>query len=307
MKDTHPAKLAALMLLLLFLALPLPCMAAADASPETLVADNPETFPLQVRSSEEDGLLGAEVFGVIEYPFSRTKEALTSPAAWCEFLPLVFNVKSCIHRVRDDRTLLTLFIGRKFFEPPEDALQLEYDFHVFEQEEDLLSILLFASEGPHGTRDYLIEIEAHASSDGRTSLRLNTSFRPSLRSNLATQVYLSTIGRGKVGFSMTGTEGDAPVYVGGTKGIIERNAMRYYFALKAYLDTLGIPEETRFDARLNAWFDLTQEHPRQLYEMSKREYLSTKRKERRYQLELQGSTNQFQVNRNERRVHAVQG
>lgn len=295
-------QLASLTLLLLLLAAPLPCRSATDIFPTALAGS-----PLQVQSSEGDGLLAAKISGVIDYPFSRMEDALTSPAAWCEFIPVVFNVKSCIHSVRKDRTLLTLFIGRKFFDPPDEALQLEYVFRVLKQEEDRLRVLLTASEGPHGTRDYRIEVEAHADSDGRTFLRLDSSFRPSLRSKFATRLYLSTTGSEKVGFSILGKGGDEPVYVRGTKGIIERNAMRYYLALKAYLDTLAIPEKERFDARLNAWFDLTQMYPRQLYEMNRMEYLSTKRKERRYQLELQGSTDQFQVFRHEPRIDADRG
>jgi hypothetical protein len=294
--------LSALVLILIFLSGAPLCLAATDDSTASL-ADS----PLQVRSSEEDGLLGAEVNGVIEYPFRRIREALTAPAAWCEFLPVVFNVKSCVHGIRDGRTLLTLFIGRKFFDPPDEALQLEYDFRVLRLEDDKLRVLLTAAEGPHGTRDYRIEVEAHADSDGRTLLRLNSSFRPSLRSKFATRLYLSTTGSDKVGFSIVDKEEGKPVYVGGTKGIVERNAMRYYLALKAYLDTLEIPEENRFDERLNAWFDLTQRHPRQLYEMNRMEYLNTKKKERRYQLEMQENSTRHQVYRRERRNGSEKG
>jgi hypothetical protein len=296
------------LIFLLFFLVGAPLSGAKDIAADTLAP--PITLAesaLQVQSSEEGGLLGAEVKGVIEYPFSRIREALTAPAAWCEFLPVVFNVKSCIHGIRDDRTLLTLFIGRKFFDPPDEALQLEYDFRVLRLEDDKLKVLLTAAEGPHGTRDYRIEVEAHADSNGRTFLRLNSSFRPSLRSKFATRLYLSTTGIDKVGFSLVEKEEGKPVYVGGTKGIVERNAMRYYLALKAYLDTLEIPEENRFDARLNAWFDLTQRHPRQLYEMDRMEYLSTKRKERRYQLEMQENSNRHQVYHRERRNGSEKG
>ena len=298
-KKTHSRNLPAIpviLLILLLVGVSL-SLAATEISPTPLAGSS-----LQVLSSEKDGLLGAEVNGVIDYPFNQVREALTAPAAWCDFLPLVFNVKSCIHGVHEDRTLLTLFIGRKFFDPPEDALQLEYIFRVVKQEEDRLRVLLTASEGPHGTRDYRIEVEAHTNADGRTYLRLNSSFRPSLRSKFATGIYLSTTGSDKIGFSVV-EKGGKSVHVGGTRGIVERNAMRYYLALKAYLDTLDVLEENRFDARLNAWFDLTQRHPRQLYEMSKMEYLNTKRRERRYQLEMQGSANQIQVG-HERRKNA---
>jgi hypothetical protein len=51
----------------------------------------------------------------------------------------------------------------------------------------------------------------------------------------------------------------------GVKGARERNAVRYYLALLAYLDTLQFTAEQRFDKRINEWFNLTEKYPRQLY------------------------------------------
>ncbi len=73
---------------------------------------------------------------------------------------------------------------------------------------------------------------------------------------------------------------------GGMRGAVERNAVRYYLALLAYLDTMALPADQRFEKRINEWFDLTARYP-QLYEMDKEQYLADKRREHRDQLRLQ--------------------
>ncbi len=280
--------------LLSFLSPVFPSPAAASVEYESrpnALAD----VPFEIFSREKDGLLVAEISGKLDYPFSRISNALARPQTWCEFLPLVFNIKSCTHEGEGESTFLNLYVGRKFYETPEEAIRLEYLFRVREQEHDRLRVSLFAPDGPYGTRDYRIELEARPTADGRTAIRMHSSFRPSLRSELATRIYLSTVAQDKVGFSVEERTADGPVYVGGMKGIIERNAMRYYLALKAFLDTMQLPEEQRFEARLQAWYGMTEKYPRQLHEMGEKEYLEAKRRERQQQVKLQkeiaGGTN----------------
>lgn len=275
---------------------------AAQASLKT-----PDGSTLQFRSHEEKGSITAEIRGTIDYPFSQLSGALTNPSSWCEFLPLVFNIKSCVQESRGDQDLLTLYVGRKFFETPEEAMQIEYVFRVQEQSKNRLRMLLFAPRGPHGTRDYRIEVEANADPQGRTWLRLNSSFRPSLRSDMATRAYLATSGREKIGFSIRGYEGTKPVYVNGTRGIIERNVMRYYLALKSFLDTLHLPEKERLEARLHTWYRLTEHYPRQLHEMDKETYLKAKRQERRNQAELQQRIDRLQAGKKQLAPGAAAG
>ncbi|HKJ10016.1 MAG TPA: hypothetical protein VKA76_13100, partial [Gammaproteobacteria bacterium] len=98
--------------------------------------------------------------------------------------------------------------------------------------------------------------------------------------------YFATFGRDKVGFTTHQVDGK-PALVRGIKGMVERNAMRYYLAIKAYLDTLNAPPDRRFDLRLQRWFALTQQYPRQLHEMDRSTYLAQKHKERRQQQALQ--------------------
>ena len=242
---------------------------------------------LQVDSGEKEGLLFAEISGHVDFPFAELREALARPAAWCEFIPLVFNVKSCTYQTRSDRTELSIYIGRKFFENPRDAIRLDYLFHVSLQTDGRLDVFLSAKDGPFGTSDYRIALQVRAAKDGRAHVHLHSSFRPSLRSTIATRIYLATSGRDKIGFSLAGHEGEEPVYVKGVEGIVERNAMRYYLALKAFIDTLHIPEDQRFAQRLKTWYRLTEKYPEQLHEMEREEYLDAKHQERRYQRELQ--------------------
>jgi hypothetical protein len=53
-----------------------------------------------------------------------------------------------------------------------------------------------------------------------------------------------------------------------------------------YMDTLAIPEEERFERRISRWYDLTDPHREQLFEMSKQDHLTYKKLERRNQVML---------------------
>jgi hypothetical protein len=97
---------------------------------------------------------------------------------------------------------------------------------------------------------------------------------------LAMQAYLATAGRDKVGFSITGKGEDGkPIYIDGVRGVVERNTMRYYLAIEAYLGAMGGPAGERQEKRLRTWFDATERYARQLHEMERDEYLTMKRSE----------------------------
>ncbi len=94
------------------------------------------------------------------------------------------------------------------------------------------------------------------------------------------QVYLATIGRDKVGFAVAGTRpGGQPVYIGGIRALVERNTMRYYLAIEAFLGAVSAAPQERLDRRLRAWFAAIERYPRQLHEMEQGEYLDMKHKE----------------------------
>ena len=94
------------------------------------------------------------------------------------------------------------------------------------------------------------------------------------------QLYLGTVARDKVGFTrLHPTNTDDAAFVGGMRGIVERNTMRYYLAIDAYLDSLAAPAAQQLDRRLQAWFDATERFPRQLHEVDRDAYLRMKRGE----------------------------
>lgn len=96
---------------------------------------------------------------------------------------------------------------------------------------------------------------------------------------LATNLYLDTVGSGKEGFTITGKKPDGkPKYVSGMRGAIERNTMRYYLAIEAYLGSLSLPPAQQQEYRLTNWFAATERYP-QLYEITRQQYLSMKRDE----------------------------
>ena len=79
--------------------------------------------------------------------------------------------------------------------------------------------------------------------------------------------------------------GREPTYIGGMRGVVERNTMRYYLAINAYLDSLAAPPEKQLEKRFRDWFDATERYPKQLHEVDRDAYLRMKRNEYQRQLE----------------------
>jgi len=235
----------------------------------------PFGLPLQVRSEERETLVSAEIHGIVDRPFRAVAATFTEPDGWCDFLVLNPNIKTCTFRREAQETLLTLYIGSKSYRAPESATVQVYRFLVRARQPEYAAISLTAPQGLLGTTAHRFEFEA-GSVAGKTVVGLSSSFEPSMLSKLLTGIYLSTLGRDKIGFSREATEAGVPGgYVRGVKGMIERNAMRYYLALKAFLDA----------ARLA--YDLMDLYPAQLRQMDKAEYLDIKLREYQNQIRLQ--------------------
>jgi len=252
-----------------------------------LAQRGPFGVPLSVHSEERNDQVSAEVDGIIEHPFEAVKAALSSPASWCEFAPLHANVKACTFQMQSHETLLTLYIGRRYYQSPEDASLQTYKFEMYTGEPGSLSVALSAPKGLFGTTAHRLQLEA-TGIEGRTIVALRSSYVPSLVTRLMTAIYLATVGWNKVGFSQQDAgPAVSPRYVKGFRGLVERNAMRYYLAFEVFLDMQSVPATHRFEACINAVYDLTEQYPRQLHEMGKAEYLDAKRRERENQLRLQ--------------------
>ena len=246
-------------------------------------------FPFYIESARDGDNLRADVYVELDYPVSLLAEVLTVPRMWCEFMPLNLNIKACTWRIKNGKSELRVYAGRKFYQTPAESYLLEYQFQVIKQQKDNFMVVLTASEGPFGSSDYVILVEA-ISVDNGSFLRVHVSYDSSFRSRLLTSAYLATLGAGKVGFSVIErTAQGEPIYIKGRRSVTERNAMRYYLAMLAFLETLALPSEQRFDARTKRWFDLTELYHKQLHELDKVDYLEAKHRERQNQLALQAA------------------
>lgn len=105
---------------------------------------------------------------------------------------------------------------------------------------------------------------------------------------LAMSGYLLTIGRDKVGFTVMGKlPNGVPTYIQGTRGTVERNTMRYYLAIDAYLAGMSTPPKDQLEVRLQHWYKATEQHARQLHEVERDDYLVMKRREYQRQQGIQ--------------------
>jgi hypothetical protein len=242
--------------------------------------NGPFQTPLALDSSQTADQLAGDLYGVVDDPFARVRPALQGAAQWCDVLILHPNVKACHTSFTGPRALLTVAVGRKHDEPRSQAVQASYAYQVVANSADYLQILLAADSGPFGTHDHRIMLEAVPLDRERTFVHLIYSYRYGPVARNAMAAYLSTLGRNKVGFTIVDMRPDGqPVYIAGVRGMVERNAMRYYLAVVAYLGTLSLPPHERFEKRLADWFTFTERHTRQLHELEWTEYLAVKRRE----------------------------
>ncbi len=257
---------------------------------EVMSSPDASSPPFVLDSMEGKGTVRATVHAFLPgISYQEFRNRLSDVTQWCEFVPLHLNVKACAYDLREQHAVLRFYLGPKGYTAPEDSRLLELSFRAV-TEGDVLKIALSAPSGPLGSRNYHLVLRACEVDDG-VYAEFNLTTEPGLISALV-RIYLSTAGSDKVGFSSSGVNPATGMkrYARGQRGGAERNIVRYLFAVQAYFDTLdhtGGPDE--YARRLERWFDLTEQYPRQLHEMPRERYLHIKMRERRNQLELVGS------------------
>lgn len=245
-------------------------------------------FPLFLESFEQDDRVHVDVYGIFEFPFSNVVDMLKVAANWCDIVSLHPNVKACTYRELSDAWQLTFYLGRKVYQRPEETRQVTYLYRSVAQRPGYLDLVLSADEGPFGSKDHKLRFEALPLDGGRAFVHVSYSYSDSMALRLAGKVYFSTLGYGKVGFTVIGTDNNGqPVYIGGPRGAIERNAVRYYLAIQSFMNTSHYSEESRFSMRISEWYDLTSRYPKQLVELDKESYLTLKATEHNNQMILQ--------------------
>jgi len=239
---------------------------------------------LSLDSSESSNDLKGDIYALVDYPFPTVSAALNDPEHWCDVLILHINTKYCRATTDKATTVLSVNIGKKTPQPLQDAYPIEFSYRVATATANYLEIQLNAQEGPLSTRNYHIQLQAVPVENGRTFLHLTYSYDYGMAGRLAMKTYLATIGSGKVGFTQTGRQPNGqPEHIGGMRGVVERNTMRYYLAIDAYLGALATPPTLQLQKRLQSWFTATEQYPRQLRELDRTAYFDMKRSEYRRQ------------------------
>jgi hypothetical protein len=284
---TAPVRARLLAIPLLWLLMGAASAASEDASAlkakhaelREALEENAFRSPVHLASRESGNSISGDVHAVIRKPFAQMLPALEKPAAWCEILFLHLNTKYC-RASEGAPAALDVAIGKKYDQPLDEAYRMRLVFSVAARSEDYMRVAMTAVEGPMSTRDYRIAFEAVPLDEARSFIHLSYAYGYGLPSKIAAQAYLGTIGSRKVGFTVAGRQPDGtPRYIGGMRGVVERNTMRYYLAIESYLGALDAPPQARLEKSLRSWYAATERFPRQLRELEQAEYLDMKRRE----------------------------
>jgi hypothetical protein len=259
---------------------PAAAMRAKYAALQEQLDHNQFQRPLYLDSVETGNRLQGELYGVLDDPFASARNSLKLASQWCDVLALHLNVKDC--RVSEARSpaTISLYVGGKHDEPSTVVSHVDYSYRVVVDTSEYFQVLLTARSGPLGTSDYRILLEATPVDRGRTFFHLSYGYAFGAAARLAMATYLHSLGREKVGFTILERKPDgSPAYVKGIRGAIERNVMRYYFALVAYLSSRNLPPYEQHEVRLRDWFAFTERYSLQLHELEQSEYLEMKRRQ----------------------------
>jgi len=253
---------------------------AKQAALADQLAHNAFHRPLHLESTQNAGDLQGDIVAIVDHPFRAIEGALKGADVWCDILILHLNVKYCKASGGPPANLVALSVGKKFDQPLADAYTVNFVYTVESALSDYLKLSLSAKEGPLGTSNYRIFVEAAPLDANRSVIHMSYAYGYGFAARMAMQGYLATIGRGKVGFSVVGKNPDGqPVYIDNVRGVVERNTMRYYLAIDIFLASLALPPDQRQERRLHDWFAATERYARQLHEMEQEDYLAMKRKE----------------------------
>lgn len=265
-------------------ATPAESLLAKHAGLENRLRQNQFQRPVVLDSTETPNHVTGEIHAVIDYPFPAVSAGLNNPDHWCDVMHLHINTKYCRAVATPAGTVLKVNIGKKTAEKLSDAPRVEFKYQAAAVAPDYIEFRLSAKDGPMGTSDYRIELEAIPLEDGKTFLHLTYSYAMNFTARLAMQAYLATLGSGKVGFTQSGLTGTGqPQYIGGVRALVERNTMRYYLAIDSFLEAAPAAQALRLDRRLQTWFSAVEMYPRQLHEVERDDYIAMKRDEYRRQ------------------------
>lgn len=259
---------------------PVAAMRAKHAAVAVRLQSSPFKQPVVLDSVQTADHAQGDVYAVLAYPLATVRRELSGAHHWCDVMSLHANTKYCRAVAGSTGAVLQVYIGQKIPQQLNAASEVNLNFSVENENPEYLQIVLHANQGPIGTSDYKIALQAIALSSNTTFVQLSYSYASGVLGRVAMQTYLATLGAGKVGFTVTGKQADGqPIYVGGSLGLVERNTMRFYFAIDSFLAATSQPVAQRFEHRLQTWFSAVERYPLQLHEMQRSDYIEMKRAE----------------------------
>ena len=243
------------------------------------LAASPLRRPVRLTSQETSNGLMGDVHAVVNQPLSALTAAFDTAPQWCDALLLHLNNRDCKVSGDPGQEVITLSVVRKFDLPVDGAFQLPFSYRAVDRSAEHLEVVLTAASGPMGTSNYRIVLEAVALDAQRSFLHFSYRYDESVAARSGTKAYLATTGRNKVGFTVVGKlPNGEPDFIRGPRGLVERNAMRYFLAVGVYLaGGGGKGGAADAVAMQKTWFAATEKYPRQLHETDLNSYLAQKR------------------------------
>ncbi|MCC5859306.1 MAG: hypothetical protein JJT90_14195 [Ectothiorhodospiraceae bacterium] len=249
------------------------------------IRQSPFPEPIVLRSAEESDAIHGDIHGIVQEPLERLAGYLRQTTHWCGMLFLHLNVKTCLQAGDAGEGEIGLYLGRRYYQEPDEADLVRFRLEVIKDDENLSAVDLRSDRGTLGAQDIRIQVQVVPLDDERSLAHMRYSVGLGWFARTSLRLYLRTIGRDRIGFTVIGTDqaGD-PVHVNGLRGVIERNTVRFYLAMQAFTE---YPEADQLQARLERWFELTDQYPEQLRELDRETYLDQKRREYENQTALQ--------------------
>jgi hypothetical protein len=239
---------------------------------------SPFSRSLYLDSSDADSRVKGDIYALVRYPFAVVNEALNDPPHWCDMFLLLVYTKQCHAALDQGGSSIGVTVERKAFALFDSSYTVNFLYRTASTAPDYFDVALTAASGPMGTSDYRVLLQAVAVEEGATFVHFSYANAYGIAGRMVMQTYLATLGRDKVGFTRTAPNSSgSPGYIGGVRGVVERNTMRYYLALEAYLAALSTPAQARHEKRLQSWFTSTEPYARQLHEVDRATYLEMKR------------------------------
>jgi hypothetical protein len=233
---------------------------------------------LYLQSTVADLRAQGQVLARLPLPLAEVRAALRSPRSWCLLLMLHPNVGECeVRAVGQGPPTLQMLMGQQRVAVIGSTHRLSLAWSLQRDDDSGLSLDLTAEQGPMGTRDYRIGARIEALDATHSALELQYSSAFSRAGLWLAELYVSTAGRQRIGFTVEGQDANGqPVHVRGLRGSVERNTMRFHLAVQSWLGVQSLPAAQRIPRAIDAWWQSSEPHAAQLHEVEREEYVQMK-------------------------------